>query len=236
MNLKILSALSLIALFSACGGKKSFQVDVDAPVIGTQEITIVYETTSGNREIIRVPAIEGKFEFSGIEADSTTVEIYNAKHLLVCAFPISRGEKLNLRSENDSLYIDGASKPIIKSYADTTLSDWPKFESPELLILNDSTLICPPEGIWVFTSSIQERNNSLIDTLRYYAERNDSVRDVYVSGDLSSWRSYTRHDSATWTQGLLPDAPLLLRGILLSTPCLVEVDTLGNVLRIQRLE
>ncbi|MDE6818392.1 MAG: hypothetical protein K2J09_04375, partial [Muribaculaceae bacterium] len=62
------------------------------------------------------------------------------------------------------------------------------------------------------------------------------MRDVYVSADRRQWLKNSRSDSATWTCALMPDAPLVLRGILTSMPCLVEVDSAGSVLRVQRLE
>lgn len=82
-----------------------------------------------------------------------------------------------------------------------------------------------------------ERTPAVLDSMRKYSKIDTiPVRDVYVSGDLSQWRLYTNRDSATWTQGLMPDAPLVFSGILTSTPCFVEVDSAGVVKRVQRLE
>lgn len=226
-----------VLMLSSCGGKKSFHVEVDVPSVGTQEITAVYMTADGDRTIKRIPAIEGKFEFSGISADTTTVELFNAKKLLLASFPAINGMNLELRGSVDSLYLKGMDTKVITAIADTTVSEWPAFGDVELVIRQDSVASFGPHGIWFFTSSTMERTKPVLDSIRKYAEADTiPVRDVYISGDISQWRLYTNRDSATWTRGLMPDAPLALRGIILSTPCLVEVDTAGTVRRVQRLE
>lgn len=233
---KIVFALG-VCLLTACGGKKEFRVSVDVPKVGTQAMTVVYKTAGGERVVSRMPAIDGKFEFTGQSADTTMVEIFTAKKALFASFPVADGMDVELLSSGDSLYVAGSGLPVVTSFADSITASWPKFSELELVILHDSVATFPPEGIWFFSSSNTERSKAFLDSIRRYAKVDSpAVRDVFVSADLSQWRLYANRDSATWTQGLLPDAPLALRDILQFTPCLIEVDTAGTVLRVQRLE
>lgn len=226
-----------ILLLSACGGKGSFHISVDVPAVGTQEMTVVYAVEGGERVVLRRPALEGKFDFTGNSADTTTVEIYNARKQLFASFPAADGMELELKSAGDSLYIQDSAFRVVTSIADTVVTSWPEFRELELVIQHDSVASFPPEGIWFFTSSGMEREPALMDSIRKYAKIDTlNVRDVYVSADLGQWRMIANRDSATWTQGLLPDAPIVLQGILNSTPCMVEVDTAGTVIRVQRFE
>lgn len=225
-----------VALATGCGGKKTFKVDVDVPAVGTQEMTVIYTTADGDRSVVRVPALDGKFSFEGRSGGESTVELYKANKTLFAAFNITDGENARLLADGDSLYLDGVESLITTAYADSVVTEWPKFVSPELVMGYDSINTFEPEGIWIFTVSSEERSDAVLDTIRAYVKDKKTVRDVYVSADIAQWRMFTRRDSATWTQALLPDAPLALKGILLTTPCLVEVDTAGTVSRVQRLE
>lgn len=234
---KSLLIIVCVLLLSACGGKGSFHVSVDVPAVGTQEMTVVYAVEDGERVIVRRPAIDGKFDFTGSSADTTVIEIFNARKQLFVSFPVANGMELEVKSEADSLFVQGADLRVSTSFADTVVASWPKFGELELVVQHDSVASFPPEGIWFFTSSTAERHPALMDSIRKYAKLDTpEVRDVYVSADLSQWRLFTNRDSATWTQGLLPDAPIALHGILNSTPCMVEVDTAGTVVRVQRFE
>lgn len=224
------------AVLTGCGGDKTFEVEVDIPAIGTQEMTVVYTSGNGNRAVIKVPALEGKFSFEGIGVPESTVEIFKANKRLFASFPAVNGQKLKLVADGDSLYLEDSQTVVVTAYADTVVTAWPKFVSPELVMGVDSVHTFEPEGVWVFTASVQERTAALTDTLKAYAKGKKPLRDVYVSADMTQWRMFTQRDSATWTQALLPDGPVALKGILLSTPCLVEVDTAGVVSRVQRLE
>lgn len=234
---KLLYLAIPVLLLSSCGGNKTFRVNVDVPSIGTQEMTVVYLTDNGDRTVIRLAAIDGKFEFSGTGTDTTTIELFNAKKLLIASFPVINGMDVELRGKSDSLYIEDSDLRVTTAIADTTVSEWPKVGNIELVMRMDSVATFGPHGIWFFTSSTMERKPAVIDSIRKYAKADTiPVRDVYISGDISQWRLYTNRDSATWTRGLMPEAPLELNGIVLSTPCLVEVDTAGVVRRVQRLE
>lgn len=235
---KVYIALVAAAL-TGCGADRSFEVEVDVPSVGTQEMTVVYTTDNGDRTVCRVPALEGKFSFRGSCSGESEVEIFRANKRLFAAFTATDGEELRLVAAGDSLVLEGggdAARVVRTSFADSVASDWPEFVSPELVVGRDSVKSFGPEGVWVFTASMQERTEAVKDTLRFYAKEKRPVRDVYVSADMSQWRMFVMRDSATWTQALLPDAPLALEGILTFTPCLVEVDTAGTVLRVQRLE
>ncbi len=234
---KIFLSVFGMLLLSSCGGNKQFSVDVDIPSVGTQEMIVVYMTEGGERVVMRLPAIDGKFEFSGESMDTTSVEIFNAKKSLFATFPAVNGMKLRLKSEGDSLIIEGADVAV-RNVLDTFIVDeLPLFRELELVVAYDSVASFKPEGVWFFTSSAMERGASVMDSIRKYSWIDTlEVRDVYVSGDMSRWRMLTARDSATWIQGLLPDAPIALKGILTSTPCMVMVDSSGVVERVQRLE
>lgn len=232
---KLMLAIVAAAL-AGCSGDKTFEVEVDIPAIGTQEMTVVYTVGNGNRAVVKVPALEGKFSFEGAGAPESTVEIFKANKRLFASFPVVNGQKFRLLADGDSLYLEDSGAVVLTAYADTVVTDWPEFVSPELIMGTDSVQTFAPEGVWVFTASVQERTEALMDTLRAYAKEKKPLRDVYVSADITQWRMFTQRDSATWTQAMLPDGPVALKGILLSTPCLVEVDTAGVVSRIQSLE
>lgn len=234
---KIILFASVVLLLSACGGNKKFSVDVDIPSVGTQEMTVVYMTEGGERVVMRLPAIDGKFEFNGVSRDTTSLEIFNAKKSLLATFHAVNGMKLSLKSEGDSLIIEGADVEVRNAVDTVVVEEMPRFRELELVIAYDSVASFKPEGVWFFTSSAAERSSSVMDSIRKYAKIDTAeVRDVYVSADMSQWRMSTARDSATWTRGMLPDAPIALSGILRSTPCMVVVDSAGVVERVQRLE
>ncbi|MCM1310547.1 MAG: hypothetical protein NC301_05920 [Bacteroides sp.] len=233
MTKRLLPILCLF-LLCACGGEKSFKVNVDVPAVGTQEMTVVYGVGGGERVVMRLPAIDGKFEFKGQSADTTSVEIYNAKKLLVACFLAVNGMELELKLACDSLFIEDSLDKVITSLSDTSKMDYGLFPAKvSILVRQDSTARFSPRGLWFFTASIPERSHAVIDSMRKYAKLDTiPVRDVYVSPDMSQWRLSTARDSATWTQGIMPDAPLALKDVVVSTPCMVEVDTAGVVRRV----
>ena len=230
--MKKLLGLLMIALFVGCSNKTEFEIEAEVPSVGTQEITVVYTLSDGNRAVRKVAAIDGRFAFSGECVDSTSIEIFTANKLLLAAFGARIGEKLTLRADGDSLIIDG--RTVLREFPMEQPADSVRFPAIHLLVAMDSTATLEPVGVWVFTSSVKERTPSVMDTIRAYDKKR--MRDVYVSADRRQWLKNSRSDSATWTCALMPDAPLVLRGILTSMPCLVEVDSAGSVLRVQRLE
>lgn len=225
----------LLALCSACSKKAEFTVEADIPAVGTQEIKVIYTTPGNNRAVLTVPALNGKFEFSGECVDSADVEIFNANKKLLAAFGVRVYEELKLNGEGDSIWIE--SKPertVIRKFepeADTVSRQFPELE---LIVGYDTIAKFEPAGVWFFSSTRAERTSLFIDSIKAYDVKR--VRDIYVSADQRQWMYYCRADSLKWQQALMPDAPLVLDGILTALPCLVEVDSLGTVLRVQRLE
>ncbi len=247
-----------IALVACKRQPQEFNVKVDAPGIGTQQVTVVYTTDDGNRRSISLPAVNGQFEFSGSSISPSVIEIFTSNKMLFAALIAQNGESVTLQKADSVIEVHGSDrarmlvnyKPgsdtiglpaevrqaIDIVYTEHSREQWPKFESPELVIGRDTVATLDAEGVWVFTASLTERTSSVLDTLRARSEITSNVRDVFISTDTVSWRVYTRRDSATWTQAMLPDGPLKLRGILTSTPLLVKVDSLGTVTNVQRLE
>lgn len=243
----------------ACKDKpRDFNVKVEAPGIGTQQVTVVYTTDDGNRRSISLPSVNGQFEFSGSSSSPSIIEIFTSSKQLYTAVIAQNGESLVLRAIDGGFQVDGSERSNVLAnykpgtdtvgmsaevrraidvvYTEHSRDNMPTFISPEVIIGRDSVTTFEAEGVWVFTSSLNERTKSVLDTLRARADVTKNVRDIFVSTDTVSWRVYTRRDSATWTQAMLPDGPLKLQGILTSTPLLVEVDSLGVVKRTQRLE
>lgn len=258
MKNKLFAAIAAALSLGACSGPESFKVEVEDPSVGTQEITVVYTLADGNRSVVAVPALKGRFEFEGSSAEPSVVEMFTANKRLLGVLVASNGDRLKV-SRTDSTWTveDNEAAQMVLNYRPGTPVDGlppevaaavaavygdkravgsrPEFVSPELLIAKDSVNTFAPEGVWFFTSSAEERTQSVRDSMRVYARRGRSVRDVFISADSAYWRIITRNDSATWTQALLPDAPVRFDGILSTVPCLVEVDTAGTVLRVQRL-
>lgn len=218
-------------LLAACGEKNLVSVEADIPSVGTQAITVVFTTPDGNRGVATVPAIDGKFDFSVECSDSTDIELFTAKKDLLAAFSGRKGEELTLAAGNDSLYIDG--REILTTFVADTVSEWPEFPELELIADEDSVAVFKPEGVWFFTSSQQQRTPEVIDSMKAY--RADRVRDVFIGADNYQWNTIKRQDSIKWKRALMPDAPVRLKGILTHTPCLIEVDTAGRVVRVQHL-
>ncbi|MDE6512925.1 MAG: hypothetical protein K2L05_01925 [Muribaculaceae bacterium] len=232
---KIFLYIILAGLCAACSHKQEFSVEADIPRVGTQEITVVYTTPDGNRAVLTIPAIGGKFEFAGECADSADVEIFSANKQLLAAFGVRMNEQLKLVEEGDSLRFDGVpDRLIIRQFtakADTTRRKFPELD---LIVGYDTVAHFEPGGVWFFSSNRAERTSSFIDSIKAYDVQR--VRDVYVSAELRQWMNNCRADSFKWQQGLMPDAPLRLDSILTVMPCLIEVDSTGMVLRVQRLE
>lgn len=218
-------------LLAACGNKNRVNVEADIPSVGTQAITVVYTGADGNRGVSIVPALDGKFEFSVECTDSTEIELFTANKNLLAAFSGYKGDDLKLNAAGDSLYIDG--RTVLRSFASASVTEWPEFPELELIVGDDSVASFKPEGVWFFTSSQQERTPAVLDSMKAYKAAR--VRDVFIGADQYEWNMIRRGDSLKWSRALMPDAPVRLRGILSYTPCLIEVDTAGTVLRIQRL-
>lgn len=254
---------AVCAVLASCGGADEFEIKVDSQGIGTQLMTVVYTLPDGNRVVNSFPAVDGKFEFTGASAELSIVEIFTSNKQLYATLIATNGDKIalygdkegNKRVEGSELSaqllqlattysdtIDYTTQPAIVQqvlrdiYSTTSRTDTAKFISPELYIGRDSTKVFEAEGIWVFTSSVEERTSELLDTLRKYHGDKQHVRDVWVGNDTSQWRAMTRNDSAKWTQAMLPDAPLQLKAHLRSTPVIIEVDSTGNVIRVQSIE
>ncbi len=218
-------------ILTACGEKNRVNVEAEVPSVGTQAITVVWTTPDGNRGVKTVPALDGKFEFTVECMDSTEIELFTANKNLLAAFSGRKDENLKLSSRNDSLYIDG--REVRTYFSAPSVNEWPEFPELELICGDDSVALFKPDGVWFFTSSQQERTPAVIDSMKAY--KASRVRDVFIGADQYQWKTINRQDSIKWQRVLMVDAPLRLKGILTHTPCLVEVDTSGTVIRVQRL-
>lgn len=207
----------------------------EVPRLGTQELTVVYTTASGDRAVMAIPAIDGRFEFAGECSDTANVEIFTANKLLLAAFGVKLNDKLKIVADGDSLWFEGtADRAILRKFeaeVDTTARVFPELE---LIVGYDTVETFEPQGVWFFSSSRDQRNDAFVDSLKSYDQKR--VNDIFVSADLRLWMYYCSVDSLQCRQALMPDAPLRLEGILTAIPCLIEVDSVGTILRFQRLE
>lgn len=226
----------ILAVFcAACSHKPEFSVVADIPAVGTQEMTVVYTTPDGNRAVLTLPAISGKFEFTGECADSSDVEIFSANKQLLAAFGVRVNEKLKLVADGDSLLFEGLpDRVVIRQFIAKTDTAKRIFPELDLIVGYDTLAHFDPAGVWFFSGSREQRTPSFIDSIKAYDEK--KVRDIFVSADLRMWMYNSRADSLKWPHALMPDAPLRLDSILTAMPCLVEVDSAGTVLRVQRLQ
>lgn len=260
MMRRLFFAMVVIIGLSACSKKsKGFSVSVDAPAIGTQQITVIYTTPDGNRRLIRVPSINGEFEFEGSSSSPSIVEIFTSNRRLFAALIAEDGDKIELSASDSGFDVSGSKrsqqlldyKPgddlnelsaevrraVELVYAEAVAPDTICFpDSIELIMGKNRVKEFGAEGVWVFTSSGNERTSTLLDSLRAYAAGKRPLRDVFVGGDTVVWRMAVRRDSATWTQAMMPDAPIVLNGILRHMPSMIEVDSAGVIIRNQRLE
>ncbi len=237
-------AIVLILSLSACKEAAGYKVLVEASDIGTQQITVVSTTADGNRRVQSMPAVDGRFEFSGQAPEGSVVEIFTSNRQLYAALLVHDGENVVLKSDGVDKQVEGSdgSRQLLAYkagddveslpaevrdavrliYAENLPADSLRFAAPELIMGRDSVMTFDAEGVWVFTSSVNERTGMVLDTLRAYAGREGRpLRDVFVSGDTVAWRLAVRGDSATWTQGMMPDAPVVYRGVLRWIPSLI---------------
>lgn len=252
-------AIVFILGLSSCKKTGGYKVSVDASDIGTQQITVVCTAADGNRRVLSMPAVDGKFEFSGQAPTVSVVEIFTSNKQLYAALLVQDGESVSLKSDGTEKQVSGSTRSqqlmayqsgddigllpeevrdaVRLVYAENLPADSLRFVAPELIMGRDSVMTFDVEGVWVFTSSVNDRTGMVLDTLRAYASREERpLRDVFISGDTVAWRLAVRGDSATWTQGMMPDAPLVYRGVLRWVPSLIEVDSAGAIVRNQRLE
>lgn len=227
--------IAMMCCCASCSKKQEFKVEAEIPRVGTQELTVIYTTPTGDRAVMAIPAIGGRFEFSGECQDSADVEIFSANKQLLAAFGVRLNDDLKLKADGDSLWFDGLTdRKILRKFEVETDTATRFFPELELIVGYDTLAQFEPEGVWFFSSNREQRTEAFIDSVKSYDQK--KVRDVYVSADLREWIYYCRADSMKCRQALMPDAPLKLEGILTSIPCLIEVDSLGTILRFQRLE
>lgn len=221
---KILLPL-ILALLTACSGPKKFKVTIESESLGTQLLTVEYTLANGDRAMLQPTAMDGKVEFEGESAEPSLVEVFTTTGAPIVQFMAQNGEKISVRMTDGEWVVTGAahalSEPIAGEDACST------FIAPKVIVERDSAETFPLAGVWVFTSTAEERTPALLDTLRHYGKRG---RDIYLNSGYEDWRYATRRDSATWRQGLLPQGPVGLPAVT-RTPLLIEVDTAGTIVR-----
>lgn len=220
---KYFAAIAAIAL-SACSGPNGFKVKIDDSSLGTQMLTAVYTLPDGNRAAADITIVDGRGEFLCSTLSPTDVELFLSSGRDYVAFHASGSENVSVSSNSD---IKGAEIIPLSVIA---LSDSVSFVAPEVFVGVDSVETFPAEGVWVFTSSREQRSKAVMDTIKAYKS---SVRDVVLALDWQDYRDITRRDSATWLHGMMIDAPQKVDALTF-TPALIEVDSTG-IKRIQRL-
>lgn len=217
--------LLLTATLCGCSHREQFTVEIDSPSLGTQQLTVEYTAANGHRVFLNPPAVDGRCSFDGEAPEPSLLEIFLSSGLPYRSFMVQDGDRITLRDDT----IEGLTLPMPEMQ--TTPAVPTTMPGLELIVARDSTQTLSPEGVWIFTSSEAERTRQLLDTLRSYGER---ARDVYVGHSYDDWHFMVRRDTASWTRGLLPDAPLQVKA-LTATPMLIEADSAGHIVRRQML-
>ncbi|MBD5294146.1 MAG: hypothetical protein HDS20_04930 [Bacteroides sp.] len=228
MPTKLLLALSML-LLAACSGGKKFSVKIDSESLGTQKLTVVYTQPDGHRVLIEPTAVNGEVQFSGSATEPSTVEVFTSSGAKLVSFKALNGEKISITFSPDGPIISGAGTTLTDTL--TAEPDTAKFIAPAIIVGRDTSECWDAKGIWVFTSSANERTKEVMDTIRAHKKQ---VRDVFISSAMDTWREATRYDSATWKQGILPEGPVAIPQ-LSATPMLLEVDSAGQIIRRQAL-
>lgn len=209
----------ILLLLAACSGPKKFTVSMEGDLLGTQLLTVVYTLPSGDRAVLQPTAMDGRVQFEGSSDTPAQVEVFTTTGVLIATFEAKNGDKITL-----NLNVDQGSSPAPPASDTIKVTT---FTAPEVIVERDSVETFPTAGVWVFTSTAEQRTPALLDTLRHYGKRG---RDIYFGTSLEDWRYTTRRDSATWRQGLLPQGPVNLPAVT-RTPLLIEADTAGTILR-----
>lgn len=222
---KLFAPLIVICLMCAsCGKPKQFRVEIDSPTVGTQKLTVLFTQPDGNRVLLEPTAVDGHAEFSGNASETSFVEIFTSTGAKFVDFTAKNGDNIRIFFTDDSLRIEGVTTVLpIDTVSDTDTVE--KFVAPSVITGKDSSEVWEAKGVWIFTSSANERTSALMDSIRANKKR---VRDVFIGPDFNAWRDIVRFDSATWKQGLLPEGPVDLPAIT-TTPLLIEVDTAGTI-------
>ena len=224
---KLSAPLIAVGLVCAsCGNSKHFSVEIDSQTVGTQKLTVLYTLPDGNRVLLEPTAVDGHAEFTGNAPEVSFVEIFTSTGAKFVDFTAKNGDKIVITFADDSLRIDGVTTVLpIDSVAAADTPECELFTPPSVITGKDTAEVWDAEGVWIFTSSLKERTQAVMDSIR---ARKKHVRDVFIGPDYNAWRDIVRHDSATWKQGLLPEGPVDLPA-LTSTPLMIEVDSAGMI-------
>lgn len=215
---------SLLLLLIGCTNAPSFSVEIESSTLGTRKLEVVYTLPDGNRAALEPVAVDGKMQFEGSSSEPSLVEIFTQQGALLMRFMAVNGDKITITDGSDGSYVVSGNSHELAANIDAQPVEIDKLNVPALIVDRDSSKTVALSGVWVFTSSQDERRGAVMDSIKQYRK---TVRDVYIGSDFEEWRVITRYDSATWQQGLLPAPPAAVT----STPLLVVTDSAGHILR-----
>lgn len=215
----------IVLLIQGCSHASKFSVEIDSSTLGTRNLQVVYTLPDGNRAALAPVAVDGKVQFEGSSSTPSLVEIFTRQGAMLVQFMAVNGDKITITDgPNGTLVVQGSTHPL--SGADAAVgAAVDTLRVREIIVARDSAKMVGPEGVWVFTSSQDERRRgAVLDSIKHYRK---VVRDVYITPDFDEWRMVTHFDSATWLQGFVPAPPAAVS----ATPCIIVTDSAGRILR-----
>lgn len=102
---KILNIAAAAAFTLLCGcSSDSFYIEGEVEGLGTQNVRIVYVANDAVQNVW-VPAMESKFNFSGISREPTVVELYSRDLTRIAHFVMQNGDEISLKGKLSEPYV-----------------------------------------------------------------------------------------------------------------------------------
>ncbi len=104
MKLKVLIMSLMAAVMVACGDDTRFRVTGEVQGLGTRTINMIY-VADGAVHQEGQPAIDGKFDLSGVSAEYTVAELFTAQRKLIARLIVKNGQTINCKLDLDNPYV-----------------------------------------------------------------------------------------------------------------------------------
>ena len=88
--------LSVLSVFMFCScGSENFRISGDFKDFGTQNMRIIY-VVGNNANILSMPVVDGKFDYTGKTEEMTIVELYNRHMELLTRVAVENGDEIKI--------------------------------------------------------------------------------------------------------------------------------------------
>ena len=102
---KILNIAAAAVFTLLCGcSSDSFYLEGEVEGLGTQNVRIVYVANDAVQNVW-VPAMESKFNFSGVSREPTVVELYSRDLTRIAHFVMQNGDEISLKGKLSEPYV-----------------------------------------------------------------------------------------------------------------------------------